>query len=329
MKFRLTPKAKLSLAALLFALAALLAFTNGDSSWRSKFAGSKVFPDLDPDSVTEIDMSSGKLQLTLSKASGIWTVKQRDGHPADMARISSTISAITAMKSARQLEDISACELKELGLDSSAPAGPILRLTGAKGAKLAELTLGHGFFKGGGVPSPQERPDGRYCLASVSSGQGVPLLSSSLFDWLELQPGKWLEAPSFDITKALSVKVWTSKSGSWSMSRPSLKDQFALDLPLKGVPSPKAVASLVAALSKPPILDLAPSDIASEISLTETLTVSIALEGGSSVDLTFGVGSSRAIMKSSISGQTSKWTYETGPQFVQALASPPPQDPAP
>ncbi len=328
MKFRLTPVSKFSLAAAISILAALIAFSGSDSSWRSNFAGAKVFPELEPDSAASIEIVSGKQELNLSKASGVWSVKQRDGHPADMAKVSKTISALAAMKSARQLDDISARELKELGIDPSAPSGPLIRLSGPNGAKLAELVLGRGYFRSGAAPSPQERPDGRYCLAASSSGQGVPLLSASLFEWLELDPAKWLEPPSFDFTKALSIKFSTTKSGSWSISRSSSKEPFSFDAPMAGRPSLKAASSLLAALSNPPVIDLAPADI-SEISLLETLSVSISLEGGSSVDLTFGAGAKRAIMRSSAAGQPSKWTYETNLQFVKALASPPPAEQAP
>lgn len=327
MKFRMSPPLKFSLAAVAFILAALLAVTDGSSSWRSNFAGSKVFPNLDPDAVTEMSLSSGKLQLALAKVSGVWTVKQREGHPADMSKVSNALSAMASMKSARQLDDISARELKELGIDPAEPSGPVIRLTGQGGARLAELVLGRGFFKGGGAPSPNTRPDGRYCLASGGpSGKGVPLLSTALFEWLELQPGKWLETPSFDTTKTLSLKVWTSKSGSWSMSRPTLKDRFTLDAPSKGVPAQRMVAALLSALAKPPVIDLAPE---ASMGLEETLSVSLALDGGSSVEMTFGAGSGKAIMKSTASGQPSKWTYETDPKFLKALATPPPLEQTP
>ena len=324
MKFRLTPTIQLSLAALFFGMAAFLSYRHFDSSWRSQFAGAKVFPALDPDAVAEISINAGKSHLTLAKVSGVWSVKELNGHPADVSKISKTITAAASMKTARQLDDISSRELKELGLEPSAPFGPVMLLSGAKGEHLAELTLGCGHFRGGAIPtSPQDEPDGRYCLAKGPNGSGVPLLSTSLFEWLDIKPAKWLQAPVFDMTKALSISIWTSKSGSWAISRKSLHDPFVFEDHSKGTPSPKAVGEIIGALSKPPVLDLAPEDIASEISLSETLTVSVVLDGGQTIDFTFGYGSSRAIMKCSAAGQPSKWTYETNPKFVRFLTAPP------
>jgi hypothetical protein len=329
MKTRLSPVIKLSLAAFLFGLAAFVSFRSGEASWRTQFAGGRAFPDLDPDAVAEIAVKAGSSSLTLQRVGGAWTVKERAGHPADFAKISKTLSSLASMKSARQLDDVSARELKELGLDSSAPAGPVIALSSQGGARLASLTLGRGHFRAGLASAPQDQPDGRYCLAAGASGSGVPILSNSLFDWLDLAPGKWIEAPSFDMTKALSIGVWSSKSGSWGVSRKTLKEPFAFNSPLKGAPAAKIIGAIVSALSKPPVVDLVSSDLASEFSLQETLSVSVALEGGSSVDFTFGFGEGRAVMKVSVGGKPSKWIYETKAPFVRSLLSPPPAEPTP
>lgn len=325
MKFRMNPAAKFALAALVAALAALIAFSGGEGSWRSNFAGDKVFPQLDPDAVAAIEISSAGRQVSLLKDSGVWTIKQRDGHKASMPKVAKTLSAVASMKSARRLDDISARELKELGIEPGSPSGPLIRLFDAKGAKLAELGLGRGYFRNGQGPSPQERPDGRYCMASGASGQGTPLLSNSLFEWLELEPGKWLEPPSFDFTKALSLSASSSKSGSWSVARGSLKEPFVFAPPLKGAPSPKTISSVLSALSGPPVSDLASAE-PGDLNLYDTLLLSVGLEGGSSIELVFGLGQGRAILRVSGSGQPSKWTYESDPRFAKALLSPPPAE---
>ena len=324
MKFKLTPMIKVSLAILLLAFSALMLTREGGSSWRTKYAGGKAFPGFLADSVAEIQIDAGKEHVTLErKGPGSWTVKERSGHPADASRIAKTLSAMAAMKSSRQLDELSPNELKEFGLDPESPSGPKLRLYSAAGARVAELTLGRGHFNGGVAPSsPRDMPDGRYCAAAGSHGQGVPLLSSSLFEWLEPKPGLWLEPPSMDMTKALSVSLSASKLPSWSVSRKSPNEPFAFDAPRAGSPSMKMLGPLLAFLSKPRMHDLAPDDL-SELSLAETVVVSVALAGGAAADFTFGIGEHRVILKISVAGKPGKWTYDVAPDVVKLLLQPP------
>jgi hypothetical protein len=314
--------AKLSLAALFFALSLLL-FWNANRDWRSRFAGQDVFRSFAPDSVVAMELSGRGGGVKLARVSGRWVVPALSDHPADFVKVARTVKALSALKSARVLDGLSEREFKDLGLDQANPGGPSISLFGASGKLLASLQLGAAHFRGGGLTpsSRQETPSGRYCLAVGPDGSRTAFLSTSLFDWCEAEPGVWLEAPEIDVSKALKLSVRSSKHGSWSIFRRTLKEPFVFGPPRKGAPAPKILGEMLSLLAKPRITGLASKDAVPE--LEESLSLALELEGGSVVEYDFEVSGAKAALKLKGPGLPA-FPYSCEAKYAKSFAMPPP-----
>src|SRR5258706_4266824 len=123
--------------------------------------GQPVLKDLKAADIARIRISEPKATLTLERKEDGWTIGERDGFRADVARVRDFVLKMIALK-VGQSEPIGEADRARLNLDAS---GTRVSFQGADGKALAELVVGKKYFRRE-VENP-DRPgpaDGRFVV---------------------------------------------------------------------------------------------------------------------------------------------------------------------
>ena len=195
--------------------------------------GQKLLGNLQVNDVAQIRIQHGTNVLTLAKASGIWSVKQRDDYPANFQQISELLLKLRDLKIV-QSEDVDSSQLPELNLaapGSGTNSATVLALNDGSGKPVRTLFLGKQHMQQGSQPSPDAMdnswPDGRYVLTS-SNSTTVAVISDPLN---EAAPNadSWLDKTFLSIQNPKSVSVtFPTATNSWMLTRRGATNQWQL-----------------------------------------------------------------------------------------------------
>jgi hypothetical protein len=164
----MTPKSflYLAVAAALSVLFAIVSYASNNQWSSGKAAGEKLFPSLSNDlsKVSGIQVRQGDESLTLEKTGAAWGVKDRAGYPVDFAKIRAVLLGLSEAEllegKTRRSDRYAALELEDPAVKGA--KSRLVRLTGDKGAVLAEIVLGKKKFEvfGGNKSSTYVRKPG-------------------------------------------------------------------------------------------------------------------------------------------------------------------------
>lgn len=210
----------LAIAALLVISVALLLATQRNAS--RDVRGAALMPALgaDLDAVTAVRIGKGnRPTTTLEKSAAGWTVKERDGYPADVAKLR---KLLTALGDARIVEEKTADPARYPVIGVEDPAQP-----GATGTEITVVTAGGRQAVIVGKAAGQGsfvRRDGE--KQSYSVEPGIPV---------QTEPPFWIDARLLDVPAAKIQRVEYRPPGapSYAVQRSATDTTFSLD----GVPA--------------------------------------------------------------------------------------------
>jgi Domain of unknown function (DUF4340) len=136
----------LAVAAALSVLFAIVSFASNNQWSTGKAAGDKLFPALvsEASQIAIIEVQQGGDSVVLERKGGTWTVKSRDGYPADPARVRALLVGLAEAdlieSKTRRVDRYSVLELEDPA--EKGTKARLVRLLGAKGNVMGEVVIG-------------------------------------------------------------------------------------------------------------------------------------------------------------------------------------------
>jgi hypothetical protein len=151
--------------------------------------------------------------LTLERRAAEWTIAERTGFPADVAKVRELVLAALALK-VGQAEPLTDKDRARLKLDGS---GTRLELRGAGGKTLAALIVGGKYFKRE-PRNPETAPgDGRFVL--LPDAPGTALIVADPLPLATAASATWVSKSGFGAEKVRAMEVDFPGGGKWRIAR--------------------------------------------------------------------------------------------------------------
>jgi len=241
--------------------AALLA-QREDSTRRPQNAaalGQPLLKDLKAADIAKIRIVEPKSALTLERKDDGWTIVEREGFPADLAKVREFVVKVISLK-VTQAEPIGEKDRARLNLDASATQ---IEFAGADGKPLASLLVGKKLFRT--EPENPERAlgDGRFVMLP-GDDKSVVMISDPLL-LATTKTAEWIDRRSFQIEKVKTLEVRYPAGEGWRLERTSENAPWKLDglKPGEKVDTSKANAATYV-LGLLDLADVAPKDVTPE-----------------------------------------------------------------
>lgn len=201
------------------------------TAWESKTkpVSGNVLKDFPLNDVTEIVLKDKDASLTLEKKDERWTVRERNGYPANFGQIGEFLQKVWDLKTVQESK-VGESYLGRLELQMPGKGdqtGLLVEFKGQGGKALGSLLLGKKHMRDG---NPQfgggSFPDGRYIMIPGKL-DSVALVSES-FNEIEPKPTEWLSKDFFKVEKLKSVNVSTNGTEAWALSRETESGEWKL-----------------------------------------------------------------------------------------------------
>ena len=164
--------------------------------------------------IARIRITEPKSVLTLERKEEGWVIAEREGFPADLAKVRDFVVKMVGLKIA-QSEPIGEKDRARLNLDSSAATQ--LEFVGADGKPLAKLLVGKKIFRSE-PENPEKAPgDGRFVL-SPADDKTVYMVSDPLAQ-ATAKTAEWIDRRSFQIEKVKTLDVRYPGGEGWRLER--------------------------------------------------------------------------------------------------------------
>jgi len=241
---------------------AALLIKREDSSRRpenSSALGQLLLKDLKAADIARIRIVEPKSTLTLSRKEDGWVIDERDGFPADFAKVREFVVKAVSLKIA-QSEPVSEKDRARLNLDSSATQ---LEFAAADGKPLAKLLIGRKLFRSEPENPEKALGDGRFVM-SPADDKTVYLISDPLLQ-ATAKSGQWIDKRAFQIEKVKTLEVRYPGGDGWRLERAAENASWKLadQKPREKIDSSRANAATYS-LSLLDLADVAPKDATAE-----------------------------------------------------------------
>lgn len=236
--------------------------------------GRTLLQDLPIAEVAAIRIVEPKATLTVQRRDEGWTIAERDGFPADLAKVREFVLKLAALK-VGQSEPIGEKDRARLKLDAS---GTQVELAGAGGSALARLTVGKKYWKRE-PENPEKTPaDGRFVGLPTEPKQ-VYLVSDPLAQ-ARARTADWIDRRSFQVEKVKTLEVRYPDGGGWRIERAADNADWKLEgaSPGEKVDTSRANAASYS-LSLLELADVAPKEAANTGLDKPTLVSATTLAG--------------------------------------------------
>lgn len=195
--------------------AALLA-QREDSARRPQNAaalGQPLLKDLKAAEVARIRIVEPKATLTIERRDDGWVIAERNGFPADVAKVRDFVVKLIGLKVA-QTEPIGDKDRARLNVDGS---GTQVELAGADGKALARLVVGKKIFRAEPENPEKALGDGRFVLAPGEE-KTVAMIPDPL-PQATARTSEWIDRRSFQIEKVKTLEVRYPGGEGWRLER--------------------------------------------------------------------------------------------------------------
>jgi hypothetical protein len=195
--------------------AALLA-QREDSARRPQDAatlGQPLLKDLKTADIAKIRIVEPKSALTLERKEDGWVIAERDGFPADLAKVREFVVKMISLKVA-QTEPVGEKDRSRLNLDASATQ---VEFSGADGKPLAKLLVGKKLFRSEPENPEKALGDGRFVMLP-GDDKRVFMVSDPLVQ-ATTKTAEWIDRRAFQIEKVRTLEVRYPGGEGWRLER--------------------------------------------------------------------------------------------------------------
>lgn len=218
-----------TLVALLVVLggSALVYFQQQRSQQASNIAllGQPLLKDFKAADVASIRFVDAKATLTLGHKDGRWTIAERDGFPADVAKVRDFVVRMIELKVA-QSEPIGAADRARLALEvpGRSGAGTLVEFLSSDDKALAQVVVGNKYFKG---EAAGRTADGRFVVLPAKAGT-VFIVSDPLTQ-ASVRSADWIDHTAFKVEKVRTMEVRFPGGERWRIERARDDANWRLD----------------------------------------------------------------------------------------------------
>lgn len=185
--------------------------------------GRPLLQDLPIAEVAAIRIVEPQRRLTVERRDEGWTLAERDGFPADLAKVREFVLKLAALK-VGQSEPIGEKDRARLNLDD---AGTQVELAAPDGKALASLVVGKKYWKRE-PESPEKTPaDGRFVGLPAQPRQAY-LVSDPLAQ-ASASTAEWIDRTSFKVEKVQSLEVRYPEGGGYRIERSGDNAEWRID----------------------------------------------------------------------------------------------------
>src|SRR5262249_7218953 len=164
--------------------------------------GQPLLKDLKAADIAKISIVAPKSALTLERKEDRWVIDEREGFPADLARVRDFVVKMVGLKIA-QSEPIGEKDRARLNLDSSTATQ--VEFAGADGKPLAKLLVGRKIFRSE-PENPDRAPgDGRFVL--LPGDDRTVFMVPDPLTQATSRTSEWIDKRSFQIEKVKTLEV--------------------------------------------------------------------------------------------------------------------------
>jgi hypothetical protein len=196
--------------------AALLA-QREDSDRRPQNAaalGQLLLKDLKAADIGRIRITEPKSVLTVERKDDAWVIVEREGFPADVAKVREFVIKMVGLKVA-QTEPVGEKDRARLNLDAAAATQ--VEFAGADGKPLAKLLVGKKLFRSEPENPQKELGDGRFVM--LPGDDKSVLMVSDPLPQATAKTSEWVDKRCFQIEKVKTLEVRYPEGESWRLDR--------------------------------------------------------------------------------------------------------------
>ena len=175
--------------------------------------GQLLLKDLKAADVAAIRIVEPKATLTLSRKEDGWVIDEREGFPADFAKVREFVVKAVSLKIA-QSEPVGEKDRSRLNLDAAATR---LEFAGADGKPLAQLLIGRKLFRSEPENPEKALGDGRFVMLP-GDDKNVYMISDPLLQ-ATARSAEWIDKRSFQIEKVKTLEVRYPGGDGWRLDR--------------------------------------------------------------------------------------------------------------
>ena len=182
--------------------------------------GQRLVKDLKAADVAQIRIVAPKSAITVQRKDDAWTIVERDGFPADVAKVRGFVLKLIELK-VGQSEPIGETDRGRLLLDADRnkpeTAGTLVELAGADGKPLAKLVVGKKYFSRE-PENPEKQPgDGRFVLRP--DDPGTVLVVPDALAQASARSADWIDRGGPKIEKVKTLEVRTPDGAGYRIER--------------------------------------------------------------------------------------------------------------
>jgi hypothetical protein len=175
--------------------------------------GQPVLKELKAADIATIRIVQPKSTLTLQRKENGWVIAERDGFPADLARVRDFVLKALALKIG-QSEPIGEKDRARLNLDESATQVEFLA---AENQALGKLLVGKKYFKREGENADKAPGDGRFVMLP-SDPKTVYVVSDPLTQ-ASTRTADWIDRSAFQVEKVKTLELRYPDGSGWRIER--------------------------------------------------------------------------------------------------------------
>ena len=180
--------------------------------------GKPVLKDLRAADVAAIRIVEPKAALTVQRKDDGWVIAERDGFPADVAKVRDFVLKMIELKVGQSAPvgepDRARLELEDPGKKGG---GTLVELDAQDGRPLARLIVGKKYFKREVDHPDKAAADGRY-VALPAQAATAYLVSDPLAQ-ASAKSADWIDRTAFQVEKVKSLEVRFADGGGWKIER--------------------------------------------------------------------------------------------------------------
>ena len=175
--------------------------------------GQRLLKDLQAADVSAIRIAEPKSTLTLQRKEQGWVIVEREGFPADIAKVRDFVLKAIELK-VGQSEPIGEKDRARLNLDAS---GTLLEFNGADGKSLGKLVVGKKYFRREAEDAAKAPGDGRFVMRPDEAAT-VYVVSDPLAQ-ASTRSADWIDRTSFKVEKVKTLAVTYPDGGGYRIER--------------------------------------------------------------------------------------------------------------
>jgi hypothetical protein len=238
--------------------------------------GQRLLKDLKAADVAAIRIVEPKATLTLQRKDDGWVIVEREGFPADMAKVRELVVSALELK-VGQSEPIGEKDRARLNLDSS---GTQVDFAGVDGKALAKMIVGKKYFKREPDNADKAPADGRFVMRPEDPG--IVYTVSDPLPQASARTADWIDRGGFKVEKVKTLEVRYPGGDGWRIERTGDNADWKLAGAKAGekLDIPKANAASYS-LGLLELADVAPKDVKDTGLDKPTLINATTLAGGS------------------------------------------------